>query len=89
MKNSSALASPDVPSGGSGYRLSKTTVLTAAHVVADARAVQVVFNPDLPDEWSSPATVEALESAGDDGFSATRRSARFGRAPVGARGRRP
>jgi tetratricopeptide (TPR) repeat protein len=52
-------------SRGSGYRLSDTAVLTAAHVVADARAVQVVFNPDLPDEWSCPAAVEVLDQAGD------------------------
>jgi hypothetical protein len=53
------------PSRGSGYRVTDTAVLTAAHVVADAQCVQVVFNPDLANEWSLPATVELCEPAGD------------------------
>ena len=52
-------------SRGSGYRITSTAVLTAAHVVAKARAVQVVFNPDLPDEWSVPARIEVCERAAD------------------------
>jgi len=53
------------PSRGSGYRVTDTTVLTAAHVVADAQSVMVVFNPDLVNEWSLPATVRLCEPAGD------------------------
>jgi lipopolysaccharide biosynthesis regulator YciM len=50
---------------GSGYRVTDTTVLTAAHVVAGNKKVQVVFNADLPDEWSVLATVALYVSAGD------------------------
>src|SRR6187431_1455503 len=50
---------------GSGYRVTATTVLTAAHVVAGAQSVEVVFNPDLPGEWSVPATVGLCAPAGD------------------------
>src|SRR5262249_50243956 len=53
------------PSRGSGYRVPETAVLPAAHVMADAQCVQVVFNPDLANEWSLPATVKLCEPAGD------------------------
>jgi hypothetical protein len=36
---------------------------------ADAQAVKVVFNGDLPDEWSSVAAVEVLEQARDVALS--------------------
>ena len=50
---------------GSGYRVGDTAVLTAAHVVAGARGVRVVFNADLEDEWSVLATVALCAPAGD------------------------
>jgi len=42
---------------GSGYRVTATSVLTAAHVVAGARAVTVRFNAEQPGEWSPSAVV--------------------------------
>jgi hypothetical protein len=36
---------------GSGYRVGPTSVLTAAHVIEGAVAVQVRFDADLPGEW--------------------------------------
>jgi len=42
---------------GTGYRVTASAVLTAAHVIAGATAVQVRFNADLPDEWESVGTV--------------------------------
>jgi lipopolysaccharide biosynthesis regulator YciM len=56
---------PGGPSRGSGYRLNSTAVLTAAHVVAEARTIHVVFNADLPDEWTAAATVALCEPAVD------------------------
>src|SRR5258708_768378 len=41
---------------GSGYRVTATTVLTAAHVVRDASKVRVRFDADQPGEWSADAT---------------------------------
>ena len=41
---------------GSGYRLSDTTVLTAAHVVNHAASVRVRFNADSPNEWVADVT---------------------------------
>src|SRR5436309_2842960 len=40
---------------GSGYLVATGLVLTAAHVVRDAKAITVRFNPDRADEWSAPA----------------------------------
>ncbi|HEV2375324.1 MAG TPA: trypsin-like peptidase domain-containing protein [Streptosporangiaceae bacterium] len=42
---------------GSGYRLSATAVLTAAHVVVDAVQVEVRFDADRADEAAGPAVV--------------------------------
>ncbi|MGW0468150.1 tetratricopeptide repeat protein [Streptomyces sp. NPDC003027] len=42
---------------GSGYRVTGTAVLTAAHVVADATEVRVRFNADRPGQWTTPAAV--------------------------------
>jgi hypothetical protein len=42
---------------GSGYRISSSAVLTAAHVVQDAVTVRVRFNADRQDEWSADGTV--------------------------------
>ena len=50
---------------GSGYRVTASTVITAAHVVADAARIRVRFNADLPDEWSSTGTVEFSDAAAD------------------------
>ncbi len=36
---------------GSGYRVTTTIVLTAAHVVQDASTVRVRFEADQPGEW--------------------------------------
>ena len=42
---------------GSGYRVSPTSVLTAAHVVDGAARVRVRFNADRPGEWVADTTV--------------------------------
>ncbi|MBD0744660.1 hypothetical protein BG418_23715 [Streptomyces sp. CBMA152] len=42
---------------GSGYRISARTVLTAAHVVADATSTVVRCDADQPGQWSVPAAV--------------------------------
>ncbi|HSV65025.1 MAG TPA: trypsin-like peptidase domain-containing protein [Mycobacteriales bacterium] len=44
-------------SRGSGYRVTATAVLTAAHVVADAVSVSVRFDADQPAEWAVEAQV--------------------------------
>jgi hypothetical protein len=40
---------------GSGYRVASGVVLTAAHVVEDARIVHLRFDADTPGEWSVAA----------------------------------
>lgn len=40
---------------GSGYRVTRDAVLTAAHVVEDAVSVEVRFEPDLPGQWVTAA----------------------------------
>jgi hypothetical protein len=40
---------------GSGYRATAGSVLTVAHVLADAVRVEVRFESDLPNEWSAVA----------------------------------
>jgi tetratricopeptide (TPR) repeat protein len=40
---------------GTGYRVTRTSVLTAAHVVGNARSVTVRFDADQPSEWSATA----------------------------------
>ena len=52
---------------GSGYLVSSAVVLTAAHVVRDARTVLVRFNAELDDEWISDATVTFAHPASDIG----------------------
>src|SRR5215211_1832958 len=42
---------------GSGYRVSATAVLTAAHVVRNAARVRVRFNADQSDEWLTEGSV--------------------------------
>jgi hypothetical protein len=52
---------PNAQSGagrrGSGYLVCASTVLTAEHVIRDADAVEVRFNPDRPDEWVTEGNV--------------------------------
>jgi Transposase IS116/IS110/IS902 family/Trypsin-like peptidase domain len=43
---------------GSGYRVSASAVLTAAHVVRGAVQVRVRFNADRPGEWLTEGTVK-------------------------------
>lgn len=45
------------PRRGSGYRVSPSAVLTAAHVVQDPGRVQVRFNADRPGEWRTTGNV--------------------------------
>src|SRR4051794_9609446 len=42
---------------GSGYRVTASAVLTAAHVIRDAARVRVRFNVDRPGEWLTEGTV--------------------------------
>jgi vWA-MoxR associated protein C-terminal domain/Trypsin-like peptidase domain len=42
---------------GSGYRVSVSAILTAAHVVCDAATVEVQFNADRPGEWVTQGRV--------------------------------
>jgi Trypsin-like peptidase domain len=58
-------AQPGPGRRGSGYRVSASTVLTAAHVVRDAARVQVRFNADRPGEWLAEASVDWLDSGVD------------------------
>ncbi|GII96170.1 S1 family peptidase [Sinosporangium siamense] len=59
----------DLPGGagarGSGYRLTATTVLTAAHVVAGAARVRVRCNADTPGEWTAPAVPYSVAESRD------------------------
>nr|WP_062340188.1 trypsin-like peptidase domain-containing protein [Herbidospora sakaeratensis] len=50
---------------GSGYRVSATAVLTAAHVVVGAETVTVRFDADRSDETVGPATVAWLDETID------------------------
>jgi hypothetical protein len=50
---------------GSGYRISATAVLTAAHVLRDAARVRVRFNADRPGEWMTEGTVAWSDSTVD------------------------
>ncbi|MFD7016009.1 trypsin-like peptidase domain-containing protein [Streptomyces sp. NPDC059928] len=50
---------------GSGYRISDSAVLTAAHVVAGAAVVRVRCDADRPGEWSAPAAVVWADERSD------------------------
>jgi len=50
---------------GSGYRVSETVVLTAAHVVVGAAQVRVRFDADRSDEVVGPATIAWLDETID------------------------
>ncbi|MFJ8308568.1 MULTISPECIES: trypsin-like peptidase domain-containing protein [unclassified Streptomyces] len=50
---------------GSGYRISGSAVLTAAHVVADATDVRVRCDADRTGEWSAPAAVAWADEEND------------------------
>jgi Trypsin-like peptidase domain len=50
---------------GSGYRVSASAVLTAAHVVHDAATVRVRFDADRPTEWLTDGTVAWSDEAVD------------------------
>ncbi len=51
-------AQPGPGRRGSGYRVSESAVLTAAHVVRDAARVRVRFNADRPGEWLTDGRVD-------------------------------
>jgi hypothetical protein len=50
---------------GSGYRVSASAVLTAAHVVRDAVRVRVRFSADRPNEWMTEGTVAWSDASVD------------------------
>ncbi|QKW08931.1 trypsin-like peptidase domain-containing protein [Streptomyces sp. NA04227] len=50
---------------GSGYRISAASILTAAHVVADATETVVRCDADRPEEWSAPASVTWADGTSD------------------------
>lgn len=56
---------PNGTDRGSGYRTSGATVLTAAHVVANATRVRVRFDADTDDEWETVATAVWSDPASD------------------------
>ena len=60
------LGGPGPGRRGSGYRVSGSAVLTAAHVVRGAARVRVRFDADQPGEWMTDAEV----SWADDGVDA-------------------
>jgi hypothetical protein len=60
-----APAGPGPGRRGSGYRVTASAVLTAAHVVRDAARVQVRFNADRPTEWLTDGQVVWSEEAVD------------------------
>ena len=48
---------PDQPRRrASGYRVSAGSVLTAGHAIVGAHAITVIFNADLPSQWTISAT---------------------------------
>ena len=51
------LSGPGSGRRGSGYRVSASAVLTAAHVVRDATRVRVRFNAGRPGEWLTEGRV--------------------------------
>lgn len=51
------LAEPGSGRRGSGYRVSASVVLTAAHVVRDAARVRGRFDADRPGEWLAEGSV--------------------------------
>src|SRR5260221_11260324 len=52
------LAHPGPGRRGSGYRVSESAVLTAAHVVRDAARGRARFNADRPGEWLTDGRVD-------------------------------
>ena len=50
---------------GSGYRITDSAVLTAAHVVTGGGRIRVRFTADLPGEWSVAAQVAAADLGTD------------------------
>jgi hypothetical protein len=50
---------------GSGYRVDTATVLTAAHVVADALRITVRFDADSPGEWGAEVPDVLADPASD------------------------
>jgi hypothetical protein len=56
------LGRPQPGRRGSGYRISASAVLTAAHVVRGAARVWVRFDADRPGEWLTEGTVEWSDS---------------------------
>ena len=52
---------------GTGYRVTTTAIVTAAHVLRGAREVLVRFDADRPEEWTTAATIEWEEGLTDVG----------------------
>ncbi|MEU6882743.1 trypsin-like peptidase domain-containing protein [Streptomyces sp. NPDC046712] len=50
---------------GSGYRITDTTVLTAAHVVTDTAGTRVRFDVDRPGQWEASAVVAWCDAGSD------------------------
>jgi hypothetical protein len=50
---------------GSGYRVAPGVVLTAAHVVLDARDLRIRFDADTPREWSASAVEVVADPESD------------------------
>ncbi|MFD7326556.1 trypsin-like peptidase domain-containing protein [Streptomyces sp. NPDC059875] len=50
---------------GSGYRVTDTTVLTAAHVVTGTAGTRVRFDVDRPGQWEAPAVVAWCDTGSD------------------------
>jgi len=52
-------SSTQSPRRGSGYRVGRDLVLTAAHVVINADQISLTFDADLPSQWTVGAEVAA------------------------------
>ena len=73
---------------GSGYRVSESAVLTAAHVVRDAAQVRVRFNADRPGEWLADGRVDWADAGIDAALvTITARAHDVGRVPLVGFGR--
>jgi tetratricopeptide (TPR) repeat protein len=68
-------AANGVESRGSGYRISATALLTAAHVIRNASRVVVRFNADGSDEWVAEITESWAAASADVAVLVINRSA--------------
>ncbi len=69
---------------GSGYRVTATAVLAAAHVVQGGIAGWVRFSPDQAGEWAAPLTGWWADESGESDLAVLQIAARPGEGPLPA-----